>query len=418
MIKPRFVPCLLAFLLAVPAAAPLRAEVLNRIVLRVNDQIATLYEYQNRRAELSRDILRRDEAAEQRTKDLAQAGEITFKDLYEELLLESRAEQLNVEVTNEQIDAAEAQMKQNFGIKSDEDFAQALAQSGLSEPQLRTQIRRNLRMREVMGREVQSRIKVDEDDVRRAYQKNQEKFRQPQQLQLREVVVLDEGGAPAEQRASIAREIRQAVAGGKTLDAAVADEAAKGTASNVIDLGWVSPGDLDPNLESAVWKLPKGSVSDPVPARGGLHLVQVVDRRESRIPPFSEVQASVQAEEQDRVYRQELAKYMAELEKKSLIVADPPPEAANFRKLLGTQVQGQDELGLGAVTPDPGEAAAAEAAGATAPKTPAVTPPAQAGEPGALPEPKPVTNTLPPVIQEPGPQSTEAPPPPSTPPPS
>ena len=121
---------------------------------------------------------------------------------------------------------------------------------------------------------------------------------------------------------------------GGSLADAVADTSEKGVTSAAIDLGWVSPGDLDKNLETAVWKLPKGSLSEPVQARGGLHLVQVLDRRESRIPPFSEVQQAIQTREQERVFRQEIAKYMVELEKKSLIVAKPPADAADFRRQL------------------------------------------------------------------------------------
>ena len=114
---------------------------------------------------------------------------------------ESRADQLGVEVTDAQVDAAMGQLKQSYNIKSDEEFKAALAQSGMTEAQLRAQLRSQLRVQEVRGREVQSRVKVDEEDLRRYYRKNLEQFRQPEQVQLREVVVLDEGGLPtAEER--------------------------------------------------------------------------------------------------------------------------------------------------------------------------------------------------------------------------
>ncbi len=121
-------------------------------------------------------------------------GEATFKDMYEELLLESRADQLAIEVAESQVDAGIENMKKNFGIENDEQFSAALAQSGITEAGLREQLRKNIRMRDVMSREVQSRIQVDEEDLRRVYRKNIEQFRQPEQLQLREIVVLEEGG--------------------------------------------------------------------------------------------------------------------------------------------------------------------------------------------------------------------------------
>ena len=386
--------------LALSLAPALRAEMLNRIVLRVNEQIATLHDYQQHREELVRDILRREQDPEERQRLLAQAGEMAYADLFRELLLESRADQIGVEVADAQIDSAMAQLKQNNNIKSDQEFQAALAQSGLTLEQLRTQLRNQLRLQEVRGREVSSRVKVDEEDLRRYYRKNLESFRQPEQVQLREVVVLEDGGlATADERRRAAEEIRAKVQGGAALADAVADSAKKGTTSNVIDLGWVSPGDLDKNLETAAWKLPKGAVSEPVQARGGLHLVQVMDRRESRIPPFAEVSASIQAKEQDRVFRQEITKYMAELEKKSLVVASPPAEAANFRRQLGSQPLEGEGLGSAPAT------AAAAAATVPEPVVPATAPQpssqapdrATSGAPGTLPTPKPTDTTPAPV---------------------
>ncbi|HTG34213.1 MAG TPA: peptidyl-prolyl cis-trans isomerase [Thermoanaerobaculia bacterium] len=412
---------LLALALA-PAMVPaLSAEVLNRVVLRVNDQISTLYDYQLHREELVRDIVRREQDGDERQRLLSQVGEVAYADLFRELLLQSRADQLGVEVTDAQVDAAMSQLKQSYNLKSDEEFKAALAQSGMTDAQLRAQLRGQLRVQEVRGREVQSRVKVDEEDQRRYYRKNLEQFRQPEQVQLREVVVLDEGGLPtAEERQRAAAEIRAKVRSGGSLADAVADTSKKGVTSAAIDLGWVSPGDLDKNLETAVWKLPKGSLSEPVQARGGLHLVQVLDRRESRIPPFSEVQQVIQTREQERVFRQEIAKYMVELEKKSLVVAKPPADAANFRRHLAVTEAAGDEGGLSGGIPAAAAAAtssAAPVAGEATPLGTVTTPPTatttEPTAPGTLPVPKPVDPSPAPVA--PPPSTTE--PPPAIPPP-
>lgn len=400
MSRPRLLPVLLVAFLSIPSVLPsLNAEVLNRVVLRVNDQIATLYDYELRRANMAREFLRQpDLGQEERTELLGQVGELAYKDLYEELLIESRAQQLDITVSDDEITQQIGQMKQNFGIQSDQEFAAALAQTGMSEAQLRERLRRDLRAREVMGREVQSRIKLDEDDLRRIYQRDRDQFKQPEQVQLREIVVLEEGGLPtADERRQLAAQIRATVAGGKSLADAVAQTSGKGQTSGVIEVGWVTPGDLDPALEAAVWKLAPGAVSEPVSARGGLHVMQVVDRKEARVPAFSEVQEQIRQREQRLKMQDEIGRYMAELEKKSLIVTEPPAEAVNFRRQLGTRPKTEDErLGLTPSTDTP--------APNLNPDTPV------GGEPGALPEPKPITNTPPPVIQEP--PNEEAPPPP------
>ncbi len=406
---------LLLALATAPALAPaLHAEVLNRIVLRVNDQIATLYEYQQHRDEVVRDLLHRDQDSDERQRQLAQAGEIAYADLFRELLLQSRADQLAVDITDAQVDAAMGQLKQNYNLKSDDELRAALAQSGMNEPALRAQLRNQLRVQEVRGREVMTRVKVDEEDERRYYRKNLEQFRQPEQLQLREVVVLEEGSpVAAADRQRVATEIRAKVQAGASLADAAADSAKKGETSAAVDLGWVSPGDLDKNLETAIWKLPKGSISEPVAARGGLHLVQVVDRRESRVPPFSEVQAAIQTKEQERVFRQEITKYMTELEKKSLIVANPPAEAANFRRQLASQTADEAGAALGLPPGSSGAPAPGDAATPAPPPAvqPGIAPPTTSSTeptaPGSLPVAKPVGSSPPPPVVP-----SEPPPPP------
>jgi peptidyl-prolyl cis-trans isomerase SurA len=313
------------------------ADVVNRIVLRVNDQIATLYDYELRKDEMVREILRRESDEDERQRRIAEAGETVYADLYQELLLHSRADQLGISVSEAQVDTAVTQIRENFDLKNEEELKAALAQSGMTLKQLRDQMRNNLRMQEVRGREIQSRVNLDEDDLRRYYRKNIESFRIPEQRKVQEVVVLEEGGlADAAARERLAAEIRAAVAAGKSLALAAAEHAKAGVTSNVIDLGWVAPGDLDNDLETVVWGLAVGVVSEPVSGRGGLHLLQVGEVRESRLPSFAEVSGQIREIESERVFRQEVVKYMDELEKRSLIVAHPPTEAAGFRKRIAT----------------------------------------------------------------------------------
>jgi peptidyl-prolyl cis-trans isomerase SurA len=432
----------LATLLA-SVSAPAESEVLNKVVLRVNDQIATLYDFQLRRADAIGEIMRRIHDPKEQKDELAQVSENVFRDMFQELLLSSRADQLAVEATDAEVDDAIANVRKNFGIKTDAEFQQALTQNGMTLEQMRAQTRKRLRIQGVMSKEVQAKIKVKDEDTRRYYRKNEALFRVPEQVQLREVVVLEDSGLPAAERNRIAVEIRAAVAGGKTLAEAVAPYAAKSQTSSVVELGWVSPKDLDPKLEETAWKLSANGVSEPVDARGGLHLLQLIDRHPAHLKPFVEVQAQITQQEQERLFRDESIKYMADLEARSLVVADPPREAANFRRKMGVAedpaIQGLNGASTSAAgTPAaPGATKEAPAAPATAGSLDQVVPqssplldttdkkkdqgglpaPEPAGEAPAdkvkIPPPSPATTPVPPPA---GSQNATTPPPsPATP---
>ncbi|HXU45044.1 MAG TPA: peptidyl-prolyl cis-trans isomerase [Thermoanaerobaculia bacterium] len=358
-------------LLALAALAPraAAAEVVNKILLRINDRIVTQRDYELARDDLKRDISRRTLDADEKERQLAESGEVVFKNLYEDLLLQSRADQLNVTIAEQEVDGAVQQMRESFNIQNDEQFKAALAQTGMTEKELRENLRKNLRVRELVGREVQAKIKLGEDDLRRYYQKNVDLYRVPEQVHLREAVILADKVPSGEERQRLAREIRAAVVGGKTLDEAVKAQKEAGASSGVSDLGWVPRTDLDAGIAQVSWDLAPGAISEPTEGRGGTHLLQMVERRPSYVRPFTEVSSEIDASERNRLFRDRFAQYEQELEKDSLIVAHPPDEAVGYRRLIGTPPADPLESAdaPGALVPAPGAAAPAAVSPSPAP---------------------------------------------------
>ncbi|MEO8198295.1 MAG: peptidyl-prolyl cis-trans isomerase, partial [Thermoanaerobaculia bacterium] len=119
---------------------------------------------------------------------------------------------------------------------------------------------------------------------------------------------------------------------------AMADVVARlggGDATGPVDLGWVQAGELAPALEAAVAGLVAGAVSSPVEARGGLHLLQVLERSESTIRPFFEVKDELGAKEQSKRFEEKMRTYLADLEDHAYLVEDIPPEAVGYREVTG-----------------------------------------------------------------------------------
>lgn len=345
---------LVAGVLALAATAPSHAEELNRIVLRVNDRIVTLFDYQERLAERRSAILRAQVQPAERAAALERAPSEVLRDLLDEGLLVSRGDQLAIEISADELDEAMTQARKNFGVEDPQEFQKALEASGLSEPEFRARVRENLVYQQVMGNEVTARIKVEDEDVRRYYRDHQEEFRVPAQTQLREIVVLDKPGWAAEEQRRVADAIRASLAAGKTMEEEAATAAggpAAGNTSGVIDLGWVKEGELDADLAAAVKNVAVGSYSEPVRGRGGLHILQVVAREESRLRPFEEVESDLRNLERQRRFRIDLEKYMKDLERNAYIVASPPPEAAGFRREAASAPDDEWQTLGAAVTP-------------------------------------------------------------------
>lgn len=73
---------------------------------------------------------------------------------------------------------------------------------------------------------------------------------------------------------------RQIASGTRTFEQIARDNSEDGSASQGGDLGWTSPGSFVPEFEEAMNALPANGLSEPVVSRFGVHLIQVVERRQ------------------------------------------------------------------------------------------------------------------------------------------
>ena len=73
---------------------------------------------------------------------------------------------------------------------------------------------------------------------------------------------------------------REILAGSKTFEQLARENSEDGSAAQGGDLGWASAGSYVPEFEEALAQLDVGGISEPLATRFGVHLVQVVDRRQ------------------------------------------------------------------------------------------------------------------------------------------
>jgi len=105
------------------------------------------------------------------------------------------------------------------------------------------------------------------------------------QTQVRHILIRTGPNMPeAEAKRQLAG-IRDRIAHGGSFADAAKRYSQDGSAANGGDLGWVSPGELVPAFEQAMSRLRPGEVSEPVVTQFGVHLIQVMDRREVEVTP-------------------------------------------------------------------------------------------------------------------------------------
>jgi peptidyl-prolyl cis-trans isomerase SurA len=113
------------------------------------------------------------------------------------------------------------------------------------------------------------------------------------QTQVRHILLLnDPKRTTAQAVAQLAEFKRRLQAGTADFAGLARDNSQDGSAKEGGDLGWSSPGQFVPEFEEAMDRLAPGQVSDPVVSRFGVHLIQVVARRDSKLSQAEQREAA------------------------------------------------------------------------------------------------------------------------------
>jgi len=323
------VTALLALLLAAAAspaapAGPPR-QTLDRVAATVNGDVVTLQDLLDRAGEEYRRAERMSPGPA-REKARAEALQRAFDGVVADKLLEAQVAQLQVDVTDQQVDEAIENIKKANRF-DDRQLDEALRDQGMDRPAFRKQVKRRLEASIVLQQKIRSRLKVSDEDVKNYYQQHAREFSGEEEIHVRHIFLPLAEGAPAADEARVRAEGEKAlerVRRGEDF-AKVAREVSKGPgAEEGGDLGWIRRGTIQRQLEDVAFSLQDGQVSQLVRAGPGLHLFKVEGHRVGGGKPFDSVKDQIRdllTNEQLETYQ---AQYVTELKRDAVIQVNLP----------------------------------------------------------------------------------------------
>lgn len=300
--------------------SPVRAgEVIDKILLHVNSRIITQSVFESRVSQAVHESRSMPDAAH-----LEELRKTLMEELVHEALLEDRARDLDLVTSDAEIEDQIKRLKEQNQVSTDEEFGRALLASGLTVERLREQLRKSMTVQRVVGREVNSKVDLSDDALRIIYEREKETWRIEERARLSEVLIGrgDDPAASAEAERR-AREASEKLKAGVKFEDVVAAYSDGSTKSRGGDLGLVSRGELNPEIDRVVFSIPVGSVSDPIVTKFGWHLVKVVEKSPVSYKPFAEVKGDLLKREQETQFQKKLAEYLDKLKRDSVIRVAP-----------------------------------------------------------------------------------------------
>lgn len=185
-----------------------------------------------------------------------------------------------------------AQQAQASGqnVDPDQAFQQALEQAGISETELRGQIRDQLPVQKVQER-VTSDVEPSQEEIQTFYDENQEQFATPEQRCARHILFNKDQQNQAEETANQLQNGE-----GDFADLAREFSQDPGSAEQGGDLGCLGQGETVPPFNDAIFGAETGEILGPVETEFGFHVIEVTDSRPEATAPLSEVEGQIRGQ--------------------------------------------------------------------------------------------------------------------------
>lgn len=227
------------------------------------------------------------------------------ENLIDRELLRQEARRQGHRMDEKDLKSGIATIKKRFA--SEDLFAEALRKKGMSRKEFEAGIERDTIIRKLLDTEIEQRLAVSGEELKSYYDANPDKFREPEKVRLRHIVIgfTDPDGGDGRKGKSArnmeeARSLAEAIAGkiGKGVDfASLAMEYSEDAYRDKGgDLGYIHRGMMLPQMEQAAFDLKSGETMGPLETEDGFYIIKVEDRKPEMRLPLEEVREKIQKE--------------------------------------------------------------------------------------------------------------------------
>lgn len=145
-------------------------------------------------------------------------------------------------------------------------------------------LKKRLIVESFLKKKVEAESKVSDEDLKKFYEQNKDKFKSGEQIKASHILVKTEKEA---------KDILAKLKSGGNFEELAKKNSVDSSAAKGGDLGWFGKGSMVPAFEKAVLALKEGQISDVVKSDFGFHIIKLTGKRPAGIRPFEEVKEQI-----------------------------------------------------------------------------------------------------------------------------
>jgi parvulin-like peptidyl-prolyl isomerase len=219
-----------------------------------------------------------------------------LKALITQRMLEQEALKYSDKVGEDDVDRFISNMEQQQHM-TDEQLRAQLKQHGMSYPEFRATMRKQVMAMTMIDREVRQKVVIPESEIQDYYKTNKDEFSaSTNKYKLAQILIAAPASATPAQSAAAgkkASDVRQQAMKGLPFDTLALQYSDDDSKSKGGELGWFAPEDLNDSIAAAIKNMKPGDISAVVHTKYGYHIVKVEDHQTPGAKPYDEVKGAI-----------------------------------------------------------------------------------------------------------------------------
>lgn len=259
------------------------AEVVDRIAAVVNNEIVTSVQLEK---ELAARLAADNKTLTGAPGELPALRRKVLDGLIEEALIRQKIAELGLKASDDEVEAAIRDVQKQNKLTR-EQLEEALKAQGMGFAEYRETLGKQILRFKLIGREVQSKVEVTNQEIRDYFRDNIDQFREEPSTRLSRLTFPLNLSTP-EQLAAVRAKAAGAMARlkqGEEFGVVLQSYKEEGSAEGG-DMGSFAEGEITPAFAKAVEDLKDGGISEIVEAAGGLHILKVVEKSSGKVQQF------------------------------------------------------------------------------------------------------------------------------------
>jgi parvulin-like peptidyl-prolyl isomerase len=318
-----------AVVLGALAVSPgVRAEILEQVLVKVNGEIITKTDFEQRQvAELRNrpELANASPASAELQKAVAAITPDLILSAVDELLLVQRGRESGYALGDQQFAQILESIKTSNNLQDDAKFQEALKQEGLTMADLRRNLERSMLVQQVQRVEILEKISITDEEAKAYYDAHRQEFTSPAEVTLREILLevrtTDRGVNVAEDDTvrEQAQQLRKRLLAGEPFPRLAGEYSVAASKANGGLIGPLNSSELAPSLRDLLAKMQVGDVTEPIRTQRGYQLLKLESRNDAKLRSFEEARGEIGNRIGDQKLRGEREKYLDRLRAQATI---------------------------------------------------------------------------------------------------